>query len=81
MASDYTVHLVKRGEDEKNLSMHWFHSFMPQWPELSELHVGKLSSLSDLRARCAFEESITNYFVELYRILTKYNLKNKPRSF
>ena len=75
MASDYAVHLGKRREDQKKLSMQWFYSVMSRWPEL---HVVKPSSLSEQRARCASEESITKYFEELDRILTKYNLKDKP---
>lgn len=75
MASDYAVHLGKRREDQKNLSMQWFYSFMSRWPEL---HVVKPSSMLEQRARCASEESITKYFEELDRILTKYNLKDKP---
>ena len=77
MASDYAVHLGKRGEDEKSLSMQWFYSFMSRWPEL---HVVKPFSLSEQRTRCASEESITNYFEEFDRILTKYDLKDKPQS-
>ena len=75
MASDYAVHLGKRGEDEKSLSMQWF--YMSPWPEL---HVVKPSSLSEQRTRCASEVSITNYFEEFDRILTKYDLKDKPQS-
>ena len=77
MATDYAVHLGKCAEEEKNLSMQWFYSFMSRWPEL---HVVKPSSLSEQRARCASEGSITNYFEELDRIPSKYNLKDKPHA-
>ena len=77
IASDFAVQLGKRGRDEKCFSMQWFYSFMSRWPEL---HVVKPSSLSELRARSASEESITNYFSELDHILTKYNLKDKPHA-
>ena len=57
MATAYAVHLGKRAEDEKNLSMQWFYIFMSRWPEL---HVVKPSSLSEQGARCTSEGSITN---------------------
>lgn len=75
MASDYAVSLGKREKTDKPFSMQWFYSFMNRWPEL---HVVKPSSLSEQRARCASEETISNYFAELEKILIKYDLKDKP---
>ena len=75
MATDYTIHLGKRESEEKVFSMNWFYSFIRRWPEL---RVIKPSSLSEQRAKGASEESLTHYFEELDKIMTKYHLKNKP---
>ena len=77
MATDFAVTLGKRKKEDQQFSMQWFYSFLKRWPEL---HVVKPSSLSEQRARCASEVSITNYFMELEHILTKYNLQEKPQS-
>lgn len=50
---------------------------MGRWPELK---VVKPSSLTELRARCANENSITSYFKELAHIIEKYNLCEKPQN-
>ena len=55
--------------------MPWYYNFMKRWPEL---HNVKSQSLSELRARAASKDSIDNYYIELDRILTLYNLKDKP---
>ena len=64
MATDYAVHLGKRAEDEKNMSMQCFYSFMSRCPEL---HLEKPSSLSEQHARCASEGSI-NYWASLKKM-------------
>ena len=74
MATDYAIHLGKRGKDEKVFSMNWFYSFIGRWPEL---RVVKSSSLSEQRAKSASKESLNNYFVELNKIMLKYDLKDK----
>ena len=76
MATDFAVTLGKRKKEDKQFSMQWFYGFMKRWPEL---HV-KSSSLSEQHACCASGVSITNYFMELEHILTKYNLQEKPQS-
>ena len=57
-------------------SMNWFNSFIGRWPEL---RVVKPSSLSEQRAKSASKESLNNYFVELNKIMLKYDLKDKPQ--
>lgn len=37
--------------------------------------------MSEQQARCAREESVTKYFIELERILRKYDLFDKPQQF
>jgi hypothetical protein len=76
LASDYAVSLGKRTADNP-FSLKWFYGFMKRWPELN---VTRPSGLSEQRARCANETSINNYFDELGRILTKYDLLGKPQN-
>ena len=58
-----------------HISQGWYYHFLKRWPEL---HAIKPSSLSELRAKAASQECVSNYFTELETILTKYNLKDKP---
>ena len=73
LASDYAVALGKRIIDNP-FSMKWFYGFMKRWPELNVI---RPSSLSEKRARCTNELCINNYFVELNKIMKKYNLVDK----
>ena len=65
----------KREEGSGELSMPWYYNFMKRWPEL---HSVKPQSLSELRARAVSKDNIDTYYTELDRILTLYNLKDKP---
>ena len=75
LASDYAHDTGKKGE-ESHISQGWYYHFLKRWPEL---HAVKPSSLSELRAKAASTECVSNYFTELDKILTKYNLKDKPQ--
>ena len=75
LASKFAVDIGKREEGSGELSMPWYYNFIKRWPEL---HSVKPQSLSELRARAASKDNIDTYFVELNRILTLYNLKDKP---
>ena len=75
LASKFAVDIGKREEGSDLLTMPWYYNFMKRWPEL---HNVKPQSLSELRARAASKDSIDNYYTELDRILTLYNLKDKP---
>ena len=74
LANDYAHDTGKKAQDCK-ISNGWYYHFLNRWPEL---HAVKPASLSELRAKAASQESISNYFTELESILIKYNLKNKP---
>ncbi|KAJ8321017.1 hypothetical protein KUTeg_002604 [Tegillarca granosa] len=74
LSSDYAVDLGLR-DDGKDLTMKWFYNFIRRWPEI---HIRKPSSLSELHAKSTSPECINNYFTELDKILTKYDLKDKP---
>ncbi|XP_053376483.1 uncharacterized protein LOC128547533 [Mercenaria mercenaria] len=74
LASDYAVHLGLR-EQDKPLSKQWFYNFLNRW---SSIKVVKPRSLEMARARSATRPAIDQYFNELNKILTKYNLKDKP---
>ncbi|XP_053402828.1 uncharacterized protein LOC128558062 [Mercenaria mercenaria] len=74
LASDYAVHLGLR-EQDKPLSKQWFYNFLNRWPSIK---VVKPRSLEMARARSATRPAIAQYFNELNKILTKYNLKDKP---
>ncbi|XP_053403259.1 uncharacterized protein LOC128558349 [Mercenaria mercenaria] len=74
LASDYAVHLGLR-EQDKPLSKQWFYNFLNRWPSIK---VVKPRSLEMARARSATRPAIDQYFNELNKILTKYNLKDKP---
>ena len=76
LASDYAHDTGKKGE-ESHISQGWYYHFLKRWPEL---HAIKPSSLSELRAKAASTECVSNYFTELDKILTKYNLKDKPQN-
>ena len=39
LATDYAVYLHKRSSD-RQLSLHWFYSFMARWPELNVIKTG-----------------------------------------
>lgn len=75
LTSKFAVDIGKREEGSDLLTMPWYYNFMKRWPEL---HNVKPQSLSELRARAASKDSIDNYYTELDRILTLYNLKDKP---
>ena len=75
LASKFAVDLGKREEGSDDLSMPWYYNFMKRWPDLDSV---KPKSLSELRARAASKDSIDTYYAELDRILTDYNLKDKP---
>ncbi|KAJ8320560.1 hypothetical protein KUTeg_002147 [Tegillarca granosa] len=70
LASDYAVDLGFR-DNGKDLTMKWFYNFIRRKP----------SSLTELRAKATSPECINKYFTELDRILTKYDLKDKPHLF
>lgn len=76
LASDYAISLGKRTTDHP-LTKKWFYGFMDRWPELK---VNRPSSLSEQRAKCTNEESVTKYFTELARIMNKYDLTDKPQN-
>ena len=73
-ASEYAVALKKRDEDNP-FSLKWFHKFMGRW---STLEVKKPRSLSVARAKATSQETVSKYFSDLDKILTKYHLKDKP---
>ena len=75
LASKFAVDIGKREEGSGELSMPWYYNFIKRWPEL---HSVKPQSLSELRARAASKDNIDTYYEELDRILTLYNLKDKP---
>ena len=74
IASDYAFALGVRPKD-KPLTLNWFVKFAGRWPEI---HVVKPRALEIRRAKSTSDEVVGNYFAELEKILTKYNLKDKP---
>ena len=74
IASDYCVRLGKRGSNNP-LTINWFRGFIKRWPEL---HVIKPRALALQRAKSTTSLVVQNYFSELDKVLTKYNLKDKP---
>ena len=74
LASDYAIDVGLR-DAKKPLTTKWYYNFLKRWPEL---HTVKPSGLSQLRAKAASPECIDNYFKELDKILTKYDIKDEP---
>ena len=74
VASDYAFELGKRSKDQP-LTLNWFVKFVGRWPELRVL---KPRSLDIQRAKSASSAAVDSYFVELEKILVKYDLKDKP---
>lgn len=74
LASDYAFHFGIRDKNHP-LSQRWFYGFLNRWPDLKLV---KPRSLEIARAKSATPTAINNYFNELNRIMTKYNLKEKP---
>ncbi|XP_063420606.1 uncharacterized protein LOC134705821 [Mytilus trossulus] len=77
LGSEYAVHLGMKRKDDKHLSLRWFYGFMGRWPELK---VWRPKTISELRAKATSRTSIYRYFDELYRIMEKYELKDRPQS-
>ena len=77
LATDLAIHLGKRKTVDKPLSLQWFYNFMARWPEIK---VQKPRSLEIMRAKATSKETVNRYFVELEKILDKYNLKCRPQA-
>ena len=75
LASDYAIFLGLRDKHHP-LTDRWLYNFLDRWPELK---VKKPRSLEIARARSATRQAVDSYFNELQRILTKYNLTDKPQ--
>ncbi|KAJ8048493.1 Jerky protein-like-like [Holothuria leucospilota] len=75
LATETAIFLKKRPQNAGNLSKRWFVRFMSRWPEL---RLAKAQKLSMKRAKATSDETVQSYFQELDRILTKYDIKNKP---
>jgi hypothetical protein len=74
MASEYAVCLGKRDMDHP-VSYQWYEHFMKRWPELKLVLARGLEIQSAIATSA---ESVTKYYNELDKILTKYNLRDKP---
>ena len=74
LASQF-AHSCQKLAKEKYLSQQWYNGFIRRWPNLKNI---KPSSLDAIRARATNPEKIQDYFKELDKILTKYNLKERP---
>ena len=76
LASDYAIFLGLRDKHHPLTDL-WLYSFLDRWPELK---VKKPQSPEIARARSETRQAVDSYFSE-HRILTKYNLPDKPGSF
>ena len=74
LASDFAVHVRKRTVNNP-FTLNWFNRFIKRWPEL---RVIKPRGLEQCRAHSASVPVVSKYFVELEKILKKYQLKDKP---
>ena len=74
LASDFAVHVRKRTVYNP-FTLNWFNKFIKRWPEL---RVIKPHGLEQCRAQSASVPVVSKYFVELEKILEKYQLKDKP---
>ncbi|MES9884149.1 MAG: hypothetical protein ABW185_25160 [Sedimenticola sp.] len=75
LATEYATDVGKRDRDHP-LTLQWYRRFVKRWPTLA---VKKPRSLAIARAKATSEENVSNYFVELQKILVKYNLTDKPQ--
>ncbi|XP_062615613.1 uncharacterized protein LOC134277310 [Saccostrea cucullata] len=74
LATSLAIHLGLR-EKDKPFTLNWFYSFLSRWPELKTI---KARGLAMTRAKSASQENIDKYFQELEKIISKYNLQDKP---
>lgn len=74
MASEYAISLGKR-DREHPVGHQWYEDFMKRWPEL-KLVVAR--GLDIQRAKATSADCVETYYQELDKILTKYDLKDKP---
>ena len=74
LASDFAVQVRKRIVNNL-FTLNWFKKLIKRWPEL---RVIKPSGLEQCRAQSALVPVVSKYFVELEKILEKYQLKDKP---
>ncbi|XP_041366783.1 uncharacterized protein LOC121381522 [Gigantopelta aegis] len=74
IASDYAAILQKRPQN-KPLTLNWFNGFIKRWQEMC---VVKPRALEFQRAKTASVFKIEAYFDQLEKVLTKYNLNDKP---
>jgi hypothetical protein len=72
---EYALDLGLREKDQP-LSLQWYRNFITRWPNLA---VKKPRTLAIVHAKAVSEENVTAYFKQLDKILTKYNLKEKPQ--
>ncbi|KAJ8048744.1 hypothetical protein HOLleu_01179 [Holothuria leucospilota] len=75
LASETAIFLKKPPQNARNLSKRWLVRFMSRWPKL---RFAKAQKLSMKRAKATSDETVQSYFPELDRILTKYDIQNKP---
>lgn len=75
IATDFAQVLQKR--DRKNpLTMRWYQCFMSRWE--NDIKLVKPRPLEIQRAKVGNQRSLNFYFDELEKVITKYNLKDKP---
>ena len=70
LATEYAVDLGLREKDQP-LSLPWYRKFITSCEKPRKLAI--------VRAKAASKENVTAYFQQLDKILTKYNLKEKPQ--
>ncbi|MES9880618.1 MAG: hypothetical protein ABW185_07025 [Sedimenticola sp.] len=73
LATDYGKQL---GKVETVLTRNWMDGFLRRWPELKVL---RPRSLELARAKSASEPIVERYFEELSKIISKYDLQDKPQ--
>ncbi|XP_053383253.1 uncharacterized protein LOC128549762 [Mercenaria mercenaria] len=74
IATEYAIALGHR--DKSNpLSFRWYEGFKSRWPDLNLI---KPRGLEIQRAKATTVDCVRNYYTELGRILTKYDLNDKP---
>ena len=75
IATDFAQVLQKR-DRRGPLTLRWYQCFMSRWE--NDIKLVKPRALEIQRAKAGNQKSVNSYFDELEKVITKYNLKDKP---
>jgi hypothetical protein len=75
IATDF-AQVLQKMDRRGPLTLRWYQCFMSRWE--NDIKLVKPRALEIQRAKAGNQKSVNSYFDELEKVITKYNLKDKP---